>query len=838
MRLRLPGLFLLSLCLTPLLWFSAQGKDLDQDRYTNARLGLTVTRPGSDWRFLEQKAPGTELKLKIYAPKASCYFEVTVAKNSGKNSIQMRDAWVTSLKRKTTEIIKIGTAEISSKQAPWLEFSQLGQDKKLYRARYHFVIDQKRCYTVSFISLLESYGKNRATLKQLLSGVKLTSKALSANEKRAQELNVLAARCGSQMNWAKGWTDAQARAKAEKKLIAVFFHDFKSYPIPNQWLNGPLANTDVRALFNERFVCLAMDAKTPANMRRPDKYGLSGSAFGSALILFTAEGSFLKETNLVQSDHVYSVCLQALTSNPGATGSPIDKSNPITQGGGYLRRGDFGELERVLSGNESAEAHLLRARSYRLQRQGAKASKALKKAWTLKTEALLAELLFEQGRLQMGLGQLAEAEASLKSLATRHPKHQKSPEALFWLGACRFQQGKQKEAVYYWEALIAALPNNSWSWKAAANLLGQGAFVRKRETLVWFTDKQLSDLEAPPATIPFNLERAEQRALNFLLKSQVPSGQWQSPRCRVRGMGEEYSDAVTAIAGLSLIPYKDKAEVSKALQGALQYFKGKGLPQKVERERSKGWYSNWRRAYTLRFLAEAVRKQVSDKASLESSIKTLIEVLSKEQRRSGGWPYAFIPGDPKERFDPSTSFTSAAVIRALRSAQAADFKVDKAMMDRASAYLKKLRMPSGGYRYFEANSSKSPLGEAAGRAPLCTLTLFQSKKVGLKALKQSLDVFMKQRQGLVKELRKEICHTGPQGQGSHYFFFDYRYAAAAVRLLPEKEQGPYRAALLADIAKARYGDGSYVSMPGLGRVYGSAMALMCFYDLRKDKRRF
>lgn len=836
MRRRVP-LILLGLALSTIFLISAQGKDLDQEQYSNKELGLTIKRPQDSWRFQEEKTPaGAKLRLKLYSPKASCYLQVTASTSLG-HATKLRDAWAKKLLPTTIGKPKKGQTRISSQESPWLEFSQRGQDQQLYKARYHFLTQDKACLTLGFISLAATFTKNKGLLKDMLSGISWTPKTLSPKEKRAKRLTQISARCGSQIKWAKSWEQGLERAKSEKKLIAVFFHDFKSYKIPNQWLNGPLANSDILHLLSERFVCLPMNAGTPASMRLSKNYGMSGSAFGSALLLFDSDASFIQETNLVQSDHVYRFCLKALESHPQATGAPLDQSSVLSLARSHLRRGEHASLQRVLAQEKSAQAAWLRAQSFRLQRQAIPASQALKEAWKLGKDSLTAELLLEQGKIQMGLGQLGPATRSLKTLCTRFPNHKSSPEALFWLGACYFKEKKEKEAVYAWEQLIRALPKNPWSAKAAANLLGLGALVRGRETLKWLSDKELDELEAPPATDSFEFEKAEKRALRYLLKSQRDSGDWLSPRSRIRGMGEEYNDAVTAIAALSLIPYKDQKEVQEALKGALAYFRGPGQAEKVERERSKGWYSNWRRAYTLRFLAEAVSAKLIDSKDLSSSIDTLIKVLSSQQRRSGGWPYAFIPGDPKESFDPSTSFTSAAILDAFMSAKSASFKVEERLLERGSAYLKRLRMKEGGYRYFEKSSSKGRLGEASGRAPYCTLILFRQGKVKLTELRSSLDLFLEHRGGLVKELRKEICHTGPQGQGSHYFFFDYRYAAAATRLLPQKMQGPYRKAILEDIAKARYGDGSFVSMPGLGRVYGSAMALMSLYDLRA-KRRF
>ncbi len=82
---------------------------------------------------------------------------------------------------------------------------------------------------------------------------------------------------------------------------------------------------------------------------------------------------------------------------------------------------------------------------------------------------------------------------------------------------------------------------------------------------------------------------------------------------------------------------------------------------------------------------------------------------------------------------------------------------------------------------------------------------------------------------------KDTCHTGPEGQGAHYLFFDWAFAADAVAQLPHNRQQSYRRAVLQDILDVRDADGAYGDMPALGRAYGTAMALAAFQSLGVDR---
>jgi hypothetical protein len=99
-------------------------------------------------------------------------------------------------------------------------------------------------------------------------------------------------------------------------------------------------------------------------------------------------------------------------------------------------------------------------------------------------------------------------------------------------------------------------------------------------------------------------------------------------------------------------------------------------------------------------------------------------------------------------------------------------------------------------------------------------------------VRSRLKTFVKHRAHFAREWRKELCHTSPQGFGSHYIFYDYCFASAAVRALPSAERAPFSSELVHDIAGARYSDGSFEDMPSLGRAYGTAMALLALRELR------
>jgi hypothetical protein len=145
-----------------------------------------------------------------------------------------------------------------------------------------------------------------------------------------------------------------------------------------------------------------------------------------------------------------------------------------------------------------------------------------------------------------------------------------------------------------------------------------------------------------------------------------------------------------------------------------------------------------------------------------------------------------------------------------------------------------MRRQDGSFRYFMDVPEPEADPEAAGRGPVCALALLRGGAGTRDELRDSLETFDVQRATLAREWGKDICHTGEQGQGAHYLFYDWAFAAASVRELPPSERGRWRKPLLTDILAVRDAEGGFADMPSLGRAYGTAMALMALRDLSPD----
>jgi hypothetical protein len=249
-------------------------------------------------------------------------------------------------------------------------------------------------------------------------------------------------------------------------------------------------------------------------------------------------------------------------------------------------------------------------------------------------------------------------------------------------------------------------------------------------------------------------------------------------------------------------------------------------------------YEAWGCSSFLWFLSECLKAGVGDKRAISRTMTDLVKMLQKKQKPGGGWSYYLstsvgkgVPADQR-----SISFTTALVTYSLIKAKKASIAIPNNVLAAAIDCLAKMRNHNGSFTYFYnhnnrgANSTGIP--GSAGRVPLCELVLHHAKRGSLERIRQGLDIFMRYRHELSRQRGKALMHTGRHGQGSHYLMFDYAFAAAAIKELPEKERDKYRDTLLEIVLNARTEEGSFLDSPLLGHCYGTAMALLTFQYLK------
>ena len=351
--------------------------------------------------------------------------------------------------------------------------------------------------------------------------------------------------------------------------------------------------------------------------------------------------------------------------------------------------------------------------------------------------------------------------------------------------------------------------------KGTAFALGQG------ERLDWPDDEILATLKFPEfqKLSASRVRKAEQDAIAYLLERQRADGSWISPTEVVlyaKNKTNNFTQAVTAICAQGLLPHREEARVNDAVKRAIDFLIRDRKKEKAEEKIPYYMdYTVWSMAYRLWFFADCIEAGLVEKVDVETMMAEFISEIGKKQKSGGGWSY-YVTTDLSNAGQPSNqsiSFITAAALYALLETRDAGVSVPKEITDSALGCLERMHNANATFEYMlnhdreEAPRSTAVPG-AAGRSPLCTLTLYKGGRGDVEAIERALDLFMEHRHTYSKEKGKTLMHTGLHAQGSHYLMFDYAFAAAAVRHLPKRQQAKYRKPLLDQILDARSVEGN------------------------------
>lgn len=646
----------------------------------------------------------------------------------------------------------------------------------------------------------------------------------------------LAARCGSELDWAASWTEASARAASERKPVVVVVRAYPGFNLSDETRTGPFMDPDVLDLVRERYVPYRFAPGDAAPFAAPDSpYGLSATTFGQAILVVSPDGLVLEETASIHDVAAHAFLLRALERHPGLAGEEVPASvTGLARAERLARRGEFAAAERLLSGDFSAAAHRLRASIFRRTRRGTDALEAIAKARaaTPAGDPALADLDVEEAVVRLRLGDDAAARARLDAAPER-------PDALYWRGVLDLRASGATAARAAWTRLVEKHPENRWAWKAAAELastrLAMGLSIRTE----WPSEELLASIDVRDRA-PLERERladAERDGLAFLLRSQREDGSWIGPfalESEGSGVPDPLADAVTAIAGSAALR---RAAVPGAREAASRAL-GRSLAAHERGRRPGGGavfmdYRAWSRSFLLFFLADALEAGLGDAARVRASAAEVVADMDREKKSTGGWTY-YLTGDVASGAsatpDHAMSFVTAAAVLALVRARDAGVAVPDALLSGALDCLEKMRRSDGVFEYMrfaDRSHLSAPTGRkgAAGRGPVCELALFEGGRSSVERVERALRSFVDDRADLEKQLGKALMHAGPEAEGCHYLLFDYAFAAAALRELPPGKRETARAAIADFVLRARRDDGSFEDTPILGPACGTGLAL-------------
>ena len=407
-------------------------------------------------------------------------------------------------------------------------------------------------------------------------------------------------------------------------------------------------------------------------------------------------------------------------------------------------------------------------------------------------------------------------------------------------GMAMFRTGEHSQALATWKAASERYPEQPLAWKAAAEAQLIGPFARGFETHVNLPLAAMTaGIESRGSAAPkgvYSLTQLRERSTLFLLSMQANDGGFRDSDYDFGGsdsLGNVHV-AVTSLAGLALLERHEqlgqdeldlKKRLIEAVSSAAKFVANDSNLNKRDRDEIL-----WACAFRLRFLLACGR---SSEPQIQTAVPSdqmprIIKSLEMIQSRRGSWYHEY-----------SNPFTTATALLALQEAARDGHSVDSERVSKGAKSLAGQRFRNGAFPYMSSNKAKEPDNPSrdarrsqrigsAGRMPLCELALFQTGKSEDGKLAAAVETSFEQHAALAKSYKYDN-HTDTFSYGGFFFWYDMRSRCEAIKFVADDSQREnfvaQQRALMMGLPEL---DGCFVDSHELGRVYGTAMALICF----------
>lgn len=367
-----------------------------------------------------------------------------------------------------------------------------------------------------------------------------------------------------------------------------------------------------------------------------------------------------------------------------------------------------------------------------------------------------------------------------------------TPEARYFRGAALFLRGRDDEGRAEWRRIR----DGRWAWKAAAELSGDGPFARGFEIYEAPPEDALRGL--PSGTTHPRAEALVPRALRFLRGMQRRHGGWDDSNYTFGGADSlpNVYMAVTALAAAALRAWGDPAEIRDALARAEAYMKDESRTAPLDTDEIV-----WAHAYRLFYFAGAGDRELSARFAA---------ALVRLQGADGAWAHEY-----------ENPFVTATALLALDEARRAGAEVPEAAFRRAAEALRRARDPRGVFSYAYPERGGAVEG-AAGRMPLCELALLRAGRSDAASVRAALATSWAHH-GLLERVRKYDDHADAHRNGGFFFWYDQHGRALAARAAGDRDSLARQRRVVLETQEF---DGAWVDSHELGRVYGTAQALL------------
>lgn len=336
--------------------------------------------------------------------------------------------------------------------------------------------------------------------------------------------------------------------------------------------------------------------------------------------------------------------------------------------------------------------------------------------------------------------------------------------------------------------------------------------------------------EIRPATdVPETMTREQartalDRSLAFITSSQNPDGSWcgSAPDSVMElGFSPEtyYTWQLGAIelALMSLMECDETPERRASLEKGLRWFCTTHLPARGDDwDVDYMWPSLYGVVCAVRAAGDSRFQSAEWQAAIGARGREFTDILVRNQVPDGGWGYY---DDPPFTNRPkwATSFATATVLDALKSAETRGWLADPKVRARAVEYVAGCALPNGAYEYDLNPIPRAGAGESInsvkgslGRIQVCNWALRRSGVpfVTDDKIREGLGHFVEHHRFLDVARMRPVPHEAYYANAGYFYFFGHYYCALAINELPEAEREAWHARLRPHLAKCQYEDGS------------------------------
>ncbi len=362
---------------------------------------------------------------------------------------------------------------------------------------------------------------------------------------------------------------------------------------------------------------------------------------------------------------------------------------------------------------------------------------------------------------------------------------------------------------------------------------------------------RLPDIGTVPAD---KVEAALASGVEFLLKNQNADGSWgnythslsDSVLCPAPNGPRSFRIGTTALDIMALLRVApEDPGVKKAVNRASDWLL-KELPR-LRRPDVTVLYNVWAHCYSLQALAALARFH-HDSPELVARYRTAagqqLKQLDLYANMKGGWGYYEFSGMTARPSFSSMSFTTAAILIAMRDAEREfGLKLNEPVCGRAVRLLQRLRTPEGTFIYgdhlkglAEAMPTSRHMG-SLGRTVICNLalSLYGDTRANEGERENALDWMWARNGWLLIAKKWPIPHESYAKNAGYFVFFGYYYAGLTLESLPAERRSRHASLLAGILLPQQEPQGCWWDFPMMDyhRQYGTGFALLALESAKR-----